>query len=63
VPVIGYERVEGIVRKAESDHKTVAQAVEDEGLLTRDQVTEILAPKRLYKLGFDRHEYDDFGRD
>lgn len=63
VPVIGYETVERIVKQAESEHTTVAQAVVHEGLLTESQVAQILAPKRLYKLGFDRDELDDFIRD
>jgi aspartate ammonia-lyase len=63
VPIIGYERVERIMKRAETEGKTVAQAAVDDGVLTERQVSEILAPKRLYKLGFERNEYDDFGRD
>jgi len=61
VPFIGYEKVERLVKKADSEGKTVVQATVDEGFLTKDQAGRLLAPKRLYKLGFDGNEYDDPG--
>ncbi|AFM27759.1 aspartate ammonia-lyase [Desulfomonile tiedjei] len=61
VPLIGYENVERIVKKAEAEDKTIVQAAIDEGFLSADQASRIFSPKRLHKLGFERHEHDAFG--
>jgi aspartate ammonia-lyase len=59
VPVLGYKTVEGIVKKACNQKKPVARVAVDEGLLTEAQAAGLLAPKRLYKLGFDNNEHDE----
>ncbi|MFH0960569.1 MAG: aspartate ammonia-lyase [Pseudomonadota bacterium] len=61
VPVIGYENVEKIVKKAQSEQKTVMDVAVNEGFLTEERAKRFLAPERLYKLGFDRNEDDELG--
>jgi len=58
VPALGYEAVEDIVRQAETQGKTVAQAVMDLGIADAETIAALLSPKRMRKLGFTPGEFD-----
>jgi len=63
VPILGYKKVEEIVKKAAGSGKSIKEVLIDEGIMTKEQVEKLLSPKRMYKLGFTKEDYDEFKRD
>ena len=53
VPGLGYAKVEAAVKYAQENECTVAEALVKLGILTQDKIQDLLAPRRMYKLGFD----------
>ena len=61
VPVYGYGKVETLVKQAAENGNTVLETAVKSELLSRQEADELLAPKRMHKLGFsaDRHGEKD----
>ncbi len=52
VPLLGYERVEALVHRAQQEGRSVLEVVRQEGLVPPDRLDDLLSPKRMYKLGY-----------
>jgi aspartate ammonia-lyase len=59
VPLLGYNRVEAVVKEAMLSGKTAMETAVSQGLITESQVEDLLAPKRMYKLGFSSTRNDE----
>lgn len=58
IPVLGYERVETIIRDAMETGRTIRETVISQGLLSAEQFDSYLSPQRMYKLGFTPDDYN-----
>ena len=56
VPILGYEKVESIVKKAEKEKISIEEILKRENILTEKEIKELLNPKRMYKLGYTKDE-------
>jgi aspartate ammonia-lyase len=57
LPVLGYDKVEEVVKTAEAEGKTIRAIVLEKGLLTEAQFTELMNPRRMFKLGYSEDDY------
>ena len=62
VPILGYKKVEEIVKKAMKQRKSIKEILIEDRIMTNEQVEKLLLAKRMYKLGFTEDEYDEFKR-
>ncbi len=58
VPVLGYHRVETLVKRAETENRSIREVILKDGVLTREQLDDLLSPRKMQKLGFDPGDYD-----
>ena len=56
VPALGYERVEALLKTAEDQGISLLAAAEAAGY-SGARLRELMSPKRMYKLGFQREDY------
>ncbi len=52
VPILGYAKVEELIKESIKNKLNIKDIILREKLLTESQVDELLSPKRMYKLGF-----------
>ncbi len=52
VPLLGYAKVEELIKESLKNKISIKDLILQEKLLTESQVDELLSPKRMYKLGF-----------
>ncbi len=52
VPILGYAKVEELIKESIKNKISMRDLILQENLLTESQVDELLSPKRMYKLGF-----------
>jgi len=57
LPVYGYETVESFLKEAEKEGVSLSVYLTSKGILTKEQLENLLAPKRMYKLGFTKEDY------
>jgi aspartate ammonia-lyase len=58
IPLIGYKKVEKLVKKSKEKKKTLKETLLEENFLTSFEIEELLSPKRMYKLGFNKRELE-----
>jgi len=58
LPIWGYQKVEEIVADAHSQNLSIDEYLIKQKLLTAEQLKELMSPKRMYKLGFSKDDYD-----
>lgn len=63
VPVLGYKKVEFIVKKAINNNKTIQQILIEDKIMNENEVEKLLSPKRMYKLGFTNDDYVEFKKE
>ena len=56
LPYFGYQKMESIVKKAQIENEKVFDLIIREKLLSEQDLTEIISPKRMYKLGFTEND-------
>lgn len=59
VPALGYAVVEKAVKYALSQKVSVAEAFVALDLVDSERIMELLAPRRMYKLGYESSDFDD----
>jgi aspartate ammonia-lyase len=59
IPKLGYEKMEYVIGKAVTESKTVRNILLSEGLLTSEELDNLLQPQRMYKLGFTKEDYQE----
>ncbi len=52
VPVLGYKKVEELIKLSLETKKAVKDLIIEEKLLSEEKLDELLSPKRMYRLGF-----------
>ncbi len=62
VPVLGYDRVEEIVRAAKASGRSIREEIIHQNIASEEIVDTLLSPKRLCKLGFIPDEFDGVNR-
>lgn len=58
VPILGYSRVETLVKQAETENRSIQEILIETDLFTLEQINDLLSPRRMQKLGYDPVEYD-----
>jgi len=51
IPRFGYDRIEGILRKAEEQGIELHEMIVSEGLVSEEELDELLSPQAMYRLG------------
>jgi aspartate ammonia-lyase len=51
IPVIGYEKASGIVKKAKEDQTSVYEAIINSGLINVQKFNELISPEAVCRLG------------
>jgi aspartate ammonia-lyase len=57
IPKFGYPKMEEVILKATSEHKTIRDILIMDKLLTTDEFDTLLQPGRMYKLGYTKDDY------
>ncbi len=56
VPLLGYEKVEEIIKKAERGNFSIEEILKKENILSEEEIKNLLNPKRMHKLGYTKDE-------
>lgn len=58
LPVLGYSKVEELVKYASAKKISIREAALEQKVLTPNGFDEIMSPQRMYKLGFSEQDYN-----